>query len=375
MEEYLKSLAPFVYLPNIGNLGDLLIAEATRQYFRQIGVEYREYNSAHLPDKYNLVFAGGGKITNEWLSCGPERFALVSAGIKQCVVLPHSINGPNEFLQVLDSRYVLICRERNSYEHCKRHAPHVGQVLLKDDMAIGLDMKQVEEECADLSQVKESELLNEEEKRAFRLLQNGFAEKLKRRVRESSVVSAVGGEYKRIAFLLRRDREKASLYSSDYAFDISLAWGTSGRAMRFNANLLHAFSEALKEADVIVTDRLHCAIMSWHSGRETYMLDNSYKKLSGVYAQSLADEPNVHLLDGGRLTPELEYAWDLFTLKKMQEEQCKILYAINASRLRRRLYVYRVLKELTWGKLRRKIKDEYKALKSQVACQKAWREF
>ncbi len=78
--------------------------------------------------------------------------------------------------------------------------------------------------------------------------------------------------------------------------------------MRYNANMLLAFRDALRCADIVVTDRLHVAVMCHKAGVEVYMLDNSYRKLSGVYRQSMAGNPLVHLLGSG-MTPELEEAW------------------------------------------------------------------
>lgn len=311
---FIKSLSPFIYLPNLGNYGDLLIAEASRQKFRELNIQYSEYDRA-LPENCNVVFAGGAKITKEWgIGEESELHILGDSRIKQCLVLPHSINGPDDFLNKLDERYTLCCRETTSLQHVQKQAPE-AKTLLTHDMAISLDLNQTRKELAELDAV-DFQSLNSEEKLAYELMKNGFCLQLKENVLKSSVTSHLSGVTKRIAFLLREDREKASNLSTKYTFDIAGAWITSGRAMRFNSNLLIAFSDALKTVDVVVTDRLHVAIMAWHSGREVYMLDNSYKKLSGVYNLSLKHDAKVHLLEEGCLTPELDAAWARFNLEK-----------------------------------------------------------
>lgn len=69
-------------------------------------------------------------------------------------------------------------------------------------------------------------------------------------------------------------------------------------------------ADILNPPDVVVTDRLHVAIMAMHVGKEVYMLDNDYGKLSGVYEVSLKDRANVHLLPPGESWPEeLQRAW------------------------------------------------------------------
>lgn len=310
----IKDVSPFIYLPNLGNYGDLLIAEATRQKLRALGVQYTEYNG-NIPENCHVVFAGGAKITNEWgTGEDSELHVLNDSRIKKCLVLPHSINGPDTFLNNLNERYTLCCRETTSIQHVQKHAP-AAQTLLSHDMAITLDLNQTKKELAELDSV-DYQSLNSEEKLAYELLKNGFSQKLKTDVLKSSVTCNLSGVTKRIAFLLRDDKEKASHLSTEFTFDIAGAWTTSGRAMRFNSNLLIAFSDALKTVDVVVTDRLHVAIMAWHSGREVYMLDNSYKKLSGVYNLSLKHDAKVHLLEDGCLTPELDAAWARFNLEK-----------------------------------------------------------
>ena len=69
-------------------------------------------------------------------------------------------------------------------------------------------------------------------------------------------------------------------------------------------------AELASYPDVVVTDRLHVAIMAMHVGKEVYMLDNDYGKLSGVYELSLQNRANVHLLPPDEPWPmELQRAW------------------------------------------------------------------
>lgn len=381
LDDYVKSMAPFLYLPNCGNLGDLLIAEGARQYFKRLQVEWSEYDEKNVPEHYNLVFAGGAKITNEWGPNSKELKILADKKIDTCLVLPHSINGPNDFLSALDERYVLVCREQTSLDYCKEHARGVRATPLCDDMAIALDLEQVERDCVDLSTLTMSDLTYWEDRTAFRILKEGFADDLRTRVYNSSVASEINGEVKRIAFLMRKDKEKAAMYQAEHTFDISAAWSTMGRKMKFNANILKAFSDALKVADVVVTDRLHVAIMAWHSGREVYMLDNSYKKLSGVYKKSLSTEKRVHLLSDGLFTPELDAAWVKLYGKYQSQQQMELLKNVDAAlkkheeevmkvlslpELRRQRCRYRLKAFFSRGKRREKYKELLRAVNTEL---------
>lgn len=302
----LQSLDPFYYWPNFGNLGDLLIAEGTRQFFRRRGLPYKEWSEdTELPQTYNLVCAGGARFTQNW--CTPKAIhQLTAPEVAHCVILPHSINGVDTMMQQLPESAHVICREQPSYDYCRESASN-AHVYLADDMALHLDLKElcpmdIEHPSADLS---------EEEEHTLHLLRKGLAEEMKSRVRSASVSVPMGNqEKKRVAFLLRKDSEKALQQVSPFSYDISPVWHTSGRDMRLNANMLLVFADALHQADIVVTDRLHVAIMCYKAGIPVYMADNSYHKLSGVYYQSLKGCASVHLLEDGVLPPELQAAWE-----------------------------------------------------------------
>ena len=307
MAGLLRPLSPFYYWPNYGNLGDLLIAEGTRQFFDRYGLQYREFESlgtaVPLEGRVALVVAGGARFTANWCSAEAEE-VMLSPMVETAVVLPHSIRGVDGLMAGLGPNCHLICREQSSYDYCT--SVNTGaRCHLADDMAIALDLEALERQPLDVP----LEQLNEEETRTLCLLKDGLPEGMKASVRFASVRSTIHGEEKRVAFLLRNDSEKDVPYCSHFTYDISVAWHTSGRKMRYNANMLLAFADAVRQADVVVTDRLHVAIMCWKAGVEVYMLDNSYRKLSGVYRKSLGNEPSVHLLADGRFTPELERAW------------------------------------------------------------------
>lgn len=303
----MRPLSPFYYWPNRGNLGDLLIAEGTRQFFDRYGLQYREFESLEmmqpLEGRVALVVAGGARFTANWCSAGAEE-VMLSPLVETAVVLPHSINGVDGLMAGLGPNCRLICREQPSYDYCTS-VNSGARCYLADDMAIALDLKVLRCYSPDVP----PEQLNEEERLTQCLLKGGLPERMKASVRFASVRSMIRGEEKRVAFLLRNDSEKEVPYCSPFTYDISVAWHTSGRKMRYNANMLLAFADAVRQADVVVTDRLHVAIMCWKAGVEVYMLDNSYHKLSGVYRKSLSKEPSVHLLEDGRFTPELERAW------------------------------------------------------------------
>lgn len=53
---------------------------------------------------------------------------------------------------------------------------------------------------------------------------------------------------------------------------------------------------AVDSVNAVVTDRLHVGIASILMGKQTYLMDNSYKKVSNVYNNTLKDNKLVKLV-------------------------------------------------------------------------------
>lgn len=292
LAELLRRISPFYYWPNNGNLGDLLIAEATRQFFRKHHLEYKEFTPDCPPQEssYHLVYGGGGRFTPHW--GGLEKFTerMTAASIRSCVILPHSISGVDDFVRTFDARHTIITRTQHTYSYCKELNAH-ARVELADDMALQMDV---------------SALPSADE--AAKALPAGMYTDTLRRMQCAG--ASIPRTDRRVTFILRTDAERCARYSSPLSYDLSLLLRDSDcKAHPENGAWMRLFADALRACDIVVTDRLHVAIMAHLVGREVWMLDNDYGKLSGVYQQSLANAPDVHLLEDGQLTPELEAAW------------------------------------------------------------------
>ena len=310
ISQILKEANNVYYWPNNGNLGDLLIAEATRQYFRRNQILWSEYNPDNPPVNVDitLVYGGGGRFTSHWGGIEMHLSHLTHQRVKKGIILPHSFYEVDSFIRELDERHTIICREHRSFDYCCSLAPK-ARIMLGDDMGLQLSI-------ADLPELQNVPALslssNEEEQQQKHLLTQGWAKNTIKGVCNSTISSTIDGKTERIAFLLRTDKEKSSVLSSPLSYDISRTWDASCRETAYNAYFMRVFAEALSYPSVIVTDRLHVGIMAFHCGKEVYLLDNDYGKLSGVYHQTLADKSNVHLLADGKLTDELHMAWKKF---------------------------------------------------------------
>lgn len=316
LETLLQSLGKFVFYSQNGNMGDLLIGEGTRQLFSRLGLQYWTHGEDKLPDKYTLVHSGGARFTSNWCKIDDAIHDLCNEHVEKCIILPHSFYNVDELLAHFDDRHIIFCRDKYSYEYCKTKCIK-SQVYLSDDMAFYLrliDVRPVSTENA------EGYCITPDECETLESIKHGLFKTMHDRVQAATISATLNGKEKKIAFLLRTDSEKGVILSCPLAYDIPIAWHTTGSNMMFNGNILRQFSHAIKQAEVIVSDRLHVCIMAYLSGREVYMLDNNYGKVRGVYELSLANKPMIHLLADGKLPPELEAAWQKLTTEHARRE-------------------------------------------------------
>lgn len=308
MKELLKKLNKIHYWPNNGNLGDLLIAEATRQFFRRNHITWVEYNPDTPPDEENivLVYGGGGRFTSHWEGIDVHLAHLTHPRVKKGIILPHSFFEVDFFIKGLDERHTVICREQRSYDYCCSVSSR-ATIMLDDDMGLQLRLQELPE----ISSIPEiHDISNKVEHAQYELLQHGWHNKVLKGVRQATVYTLIDNQRKKVAFLLRTDKEKSAALRSPASYDISIAWNSSCRETAYNAYFIQIFAEAISYPDIVVTDRLHVAIMAHHCGKEVYLLDNDYGKLRGVYNQSLSGESNVHLLLNSELNDYLLESWN-----------------------------------------------------------------
>lgn len=256
----LKQLENFTYIPNPGNIGDMLIAFATIQMFDRYNIKYKKFTHEQNNSE-NIVYGGGGIWTQfykaDWL-----RFVDLFKKAKKVIILPSSFSNCPELIDVLDERFVIFCREENSYNYLKS-AKTKAKIILDHDMAFRANISDVPT--------------------AYR--------------KSDKVMSVM--EYvtdinlSKVSFLMRQDCESIGNYDTD--LDVSALAGGCETTSRNWVNFCTALMlHVVDQANTIVTDRLHVAIAGLLLGKEVYMLDNTYGKLSAVYNHSMKQFKNVH---------------------------------------------------------------------------------
>lgn len=284
--ESLRELGPFYYIPNQGNVGDGLIAASTVNLFEQEGLAFHSCGQRIPSDagEVALVYGGGGGFV-PYFGMLPHCVRLFSdPRIRRCVILPQSFKECDELLDVFDERFTVFCRERASYDYCVARNGR-AQFLLSYDMALAAD--------ADILKKRRLSLP------FLQMEDRAWGRCMKRDIRASLVTLPEKGK---LAVCLRRDPESTG--QAEALADLPLNTDLS----RYSASMIddvdHSFAytrwllEALEQPNVLLTDRLHLGIAGALLGKEVFLMDNIYGKISGIYELYLREcFPRVHVLE------------------------------------------------------------------------------
>lgn len=302
----LKELGPFYYQPNPGNMGDHLIAHATREFFRKNSLPFSPFfmETLQRSEPFPLVYGGGGPFV-PYYGMVPEIMRLLAnPAVSRVVILPSSFYQCDEVAELLDERVTVFCREERSFRYLSR-LNRRARVLLAHDMAFTLDARQAVRNLPE-------EILNDPE------------------FREKAALAGEGlhllEDGRKALLFLRTDAEAGP--ESRQARECCKSFDLSGLARgstvdeergRFYSGL---FLHCLDQADVVLTDRLHGAIGAYLLGKETWLLDNSYGKISGVYDFSMKGDSRTTLLQGLEKFPYADLIAPLsYRCGKTEEEE------------------------------------------------------
>jgi exopolysaccharide biosynthesis predicted pyruvyltransferase EpsI len=246
--ELVKREPRLVYVANLGNLGDALIARATYQFLGRHGLKYQIVRSTDDVKDACVLIAGGGNLIE-------GKYTDLSAFLQRCgasnriIILPHSIMGNADLFRSVADRAHIFAREVATYRFLTSIGVPHERVFLADDMAFALT----------------DELRN--------------AEPMSKRA---------------ILMCLREDVESTLPFGYPKSnFDVSKLmihhWDDPVVAHHASEILL----KIVADHEMIVTDRLHVAIAGAVLGRQVKLLPNSYYKNRGVFELSMQDFHNV----------------------------------------------------------------------------------
>jgi glycosyltransferase involved in cell wall biosynthesis len=261
----LDRLGEFSYIPNSGNMGDMLIASATMQWLDNNSLKWNRLSKGEIPE--NLVYGGGGAWTKEWINDLSPIMDLMKK-CKRVVILPSSFDNVPEFIDILDERFVVFCREEKSFNYLKSQNTE-AKILLDHDMALRL-----------LKVPDKSKNINKKLKRK--------ANKLNRKL--LNLPKDIN--------LFRLDNESKYKFKSDFDLSDALGWFSCYETRETIDFVAYQMLRSVELFTSIRTDRLHVGIAGILTGKEVKLYDNSYGKVKNVYYNSLRNLPYVEYKEG-----------------------------------------------------------------------------
>ncbi len=299
LEDVLKNLGDFYFLPNRGNLGDIAIATSCYQFFDSKNLNYSTVDMSlekqNIGDKpFNLVYGGGGLFTKYYRRYYQDILDLFrSKNLQKAVIMPASFYECRDVLAQLDERFTVFCREKQSYDYCIANNSR-AKFILADDMVVGLDIDFYKKKFLDRNNLKS--FVSKSHKENFKNVIERiwpFYFKVQKQLKKMKKSSTTN-----IGYFLRTDDEKffnPEGFGLKSLGDLSLCANSFCADKSMDIMLSKLFLGILDSYDVIVSDRLHIGICSALLGKEVYLLDNSYKKVSNVYENSLKNNKRIHL--------------------------------------------------------------------------------
>ncbi|MGF1448737.1 MAG: polysaccharide pyruvyl transferase family protein [Opitutales bacterium] len=293
VEAHLRALGtrPCFFLANYGNAGDSLIAVATYQLFRRIGLKWNPLHprraSRDLSDAV-LIYGGGGGLTPQY-EHGSHFLAEQAGQVKQLIVLPHTIVGQEALLKQFGGRATVFCREPRTLEHVQRTAPDC-HALPADDLGLSLNVK-------DARRIPAVPLvfLAWLRQRLTRLGTPGLrSNRLRLRATLRRHLHLAENASQRLN-CFREDLESPEGALPPDNVDISAVYGfhvAPEIAARMSVSAMLAHLDAYEE---IHTNRLHVAIAGGLLGKRVYMSANNYFKNRAIYEYSLRERfPTIY---------------------------------------------------------------------------------
>ena len=268
IDEFFDRSKSYIYRPNGGNLGDFVISSCEHDYFSSIGLDYTTINKSNKPElfsrPFHLIYGGGGGWVN--LYAGIKQIAeeyFQNRNLKSCIILPSTFHNVDNIVQMFDERFVVMCRDKRSYDYCTSINKR-ARFILHDDMAFGI----VPGNYNSVS------------------LQTSYTENMIK-----NKLKQYGNNFD-TGFMLRTDSERTNVKLNELNFDLSSLNSRFGETLdkKMVDEGTTLFLATINKFNTIVTNRLHVGIIAAVLGKNVRLYDNSYGKVRAVFEYSMKDK-------------------------------------------------------------------------------------
>lgn len=288
-------------IPYYTNVGDVLIWQATLDLFKKIrhkclySSSIETYKKPKINNNVIIVFSGGGNFGDLWGRHQDFRHRVLEDFPNNPVVqLPQSVwfesqDNLNKDIDCYKQHKgtVTIClRDQQSYDIISTNYPFVNAQLLPD-LVLSLNIKRILRRNRLKWIIGEGTLL--------------FKRKDKEAVQFCSSVDAdAQGDWPCMEYTIKWERKYNGLMDWCYRHHIRSRIQRAITKWYYRYILKDAYIrngiKFIMPYRTIYATRLHAAILADLLGKQVYMIDNSYKKCSGVYNLWMKDHKNVTLL-------------------------------------------------------------------------------
>lgn len=292
-KEAILNLGNFYFMPNRGNLGDVIIANSEYQYFDSLNINFKPYDKEPKEGSFNLVYGGGG-IWTPYYDYKNVLDIFKNPKIEKAVILPSSFYNCDDLFDILDERFTVFCREEKSYNYCISKN-NKAEFYLADDMALGLNLDFYKQQN---TQISYNNTVNyEEAKNIYNNIYKNYKKVISNIPKLVENKDFVNG--RKIGYFLRGDVENNvdwSMFGITPLIDISQLYGSHCQDKSFTKILSNAFLSMIDSVDIVVTDRLHVGICGFLLNKPVLLVDNKYGKNSSVYNYSMKGRENIFLV-------------------------------------------------------------------------------
>lgn len=286
--EHLRRLGthgrPCLYIPNPGNAGDALIAAATWQLFDMLGLPVRSGGRRDVRADDVVLLGGGGNLVPLYGDMARALEACLTAGVREAVLLPHTVRGHEALLGQLDERFHLYCRDTTGLAHVRQFAPHARSDLAPD-LALGLSPQALlARQPRGVAQ------------RVSAIFHRAWIRRLGRHQRWCINTAALHPDARGILTVWRSD-EEARTARGDIQQDLSTMYRSDYRDRREAEWVAGGFLQVIARSEAVLTDRLHVAIGAQLMGRRAILKDNAYGENFAVLRTYPELAPRIELLE------------------------------------------------------------------------------
>ncbi len=290
-------------LPNYSNVGDQLIWEGCLEVLKKVPFKCKgvcawdEYSFESISEDTIILILGGGYFGDVWRNAW--EFCLKGIAPykdNKVIILPMSIYYENETLRTTDSDYLaefknLVICARDAYSYDLAKSFFHNKTFLVPDMAWCVKKRFLGQWAKPTT--NRTLLLKRNDKELA--LTRFHIMEIDVDVHDWPTMEALTpseARFKKLVKLIKKCQRKFPRFAPLFK------WVKDGLHDRYyRKQMISRGVSFISSYDKVYTTRLHALILSVLLGKEVYIIDNSYGKLSACYSTWLKDVDRVYLFE------------------------------------------------------------------------------